>query len=372
MNEPLHPLTLGEILDRTAQMYRSRFLVYLGIGVVPAGTLLVFGALSFALLAWAGVMRSDPTNAGPQVVAAFLAVGVLGLVGLPAYLGASSLGWAALTDASSRAFLGEAITIRGSFRNAWQRGWNYLGLYLLIGLFSAVGPFIVFFIFLMTVAGVAAAARVSGMGDVIGFLTGAAMFILIPALFAFAVWMLLRLALAFPAAVVEHISAWSGVKRAAELSKGTKGRMILLFLLGWAVNVLLMIAFMVPIAIIVALIPAANSAEHAERMGQTFVFLWYGLSFAVQAFSRPVYGIGLTLFYFDQRIRKEGFDIEWMMHGAGMTPPPPVPQPEAVPWLAQMPAGVAHPLGAHATGAHAPEGPASPSPEVPPSAGDPA
>jgi hypothetical protein len=33
----------------------------------------------------------------------------------------------------------------------------------------------------------------------------------------------------------------------------------------------------------------------------------------------PMYGIGLTLFYYDQRVRKEGYDIEWMMQAAGMT-----------------------------------------------------
>jgi hypothetical protein len=31
-----------------------------------------------------------------------------------------------------------------------------------------------------------------------------------------------------------------------------------------------------------------------------------------------------VLFYYDQRIRKEGFDIEWMMQQAGLTEPHPV------------------------------------------------
>jgi len=44
MNEPLHPLRLGEILDRTAQIYRSRFLVFLGIATIPSGTMFVFFA----------------------------------------------------------------------------------------------------------------------------------------------------------------------------------------------------------------------------------------------------------------------------------------------------------------------------------------
>jgi len=34
----------------------------------------------------------------------------------------------------------------------------------------------------------------------------------------------------------------------------------------------------------------------------------------------PIYAIGLTLFYYDQRIRKEGYDIEWMMQAAGLLP----------------------------------------------------
>src|SRR6478752_6326149 len=54
MNDRLHPMTLSEILDRTAQLYRSRFLVFFGIGVIPAGTVLVSAATLFAVLAWIG------------------------------------------------------------------------------------------------------------------------------------------------------------------------------------------------------------------------------------------------------------------------------------------------------------------------------
>jgi len=44
---------------------------------------------------------------------------------------------------------------------------------------------------------------------------------------------------------------------------------------------------------------------------------------------QPVSWIALVLFYYDQRIRKEGFDIEWMMQQAGMTQPAPMAQPAA-------------------------------------------
>ena len=32
----------------------------------------------------------------------------------------------------------------------------------------------------------------------------------------------------------------------------------------------------------------------------------------------------MTLLYYDQRMRHEGLDIEWMMHAAGMSAPVPV------------------------------------------------
>lgn len=35
----------------------------------------------------------------------------------------------------------------------------------------------------------------------------------------------------------------------------------------------------------------------------------------------PLYPLAVTLLYYDQRIRHEGFDIEWMMNAAGMNVP---------------------------------------------------
>jgi len=45
------------------------------------------------------------------------------------------------------------------------------------------------------------------------------------------------------------------------------------------------------------------------------------IGFVTSSVTIPIYAIGLTLFYYDARIRKEGFDVEWMMHRA--TPPAP-------------------------------------------------
>jgi hypothetical protein len=45
---------------------------------------------------------------------------------------------------------------------------------------------------------------------------------------------------------------------------------------------------------------------------------FYALYAALATLAKPIFPIILTLFYYDQRIRKEGYDIERMMDAAGM------------------------------------------------------
>jgi hypothetical protein len=51
------------------------------------------------------------------------------------------------------------------------------------------------------------------------------------------------------------------------------------------------------------------------------------LAFLTNSFVGPIYATGFTLFYYDQRVRKEGYDIERMMQAAGMSQPTPVLEP---------------------------------------------
>jgi hypothetical protein len=43
-------------------------------------------------------------------------------------------------------------------------------------------------------------------------------------------------------------------------------------------------------------------------------------TFLSGSFVLPIYSIALTLFYYDQRIRKEGYDVEWLMEQAAVSP----------------------------------------------------
>jgi hypothetical protein len=321
--EAPRPLNLGEILDRTVQLYRQRFLVYLGIAIIPTGVLLVFGGSIFLVLAWLGQLPNtggaEPVVSPAATAIGFLIVGVIGLVALVVMLGVSSLSTGAMNHAVAGTLAGMRPTIRGSYREAWRRGWMYLGLYVLEALIVWGVPAIVWFVAVIFMAGISAGGSRGAGGNAAGVLVGMVIFFGLAAIAGYALWMLLCVSLAFPGCVVEAIDAVAALKRSFRLSKGTRGRIFVLYLLGYVLGSIVSMVVMVIFAIAIALIPGMNSPQRAQAMGMAMVFLLYGSSFAVQALTKPVYAIALMLFYYDQRIRKEGYDIEWMMERAGLT-----------------------------------------------------
>src|SRR5579864_4043252 len=129
MIETLRPSTLGEILDRTADMYRSRFLVFLGIASLPAGVVFASAVAVFLFFAWMGTQgRSvDPTVGG---VVALLFVAGCGLILAPLCTAVASLGAGALNHAAVAAFHHQPMGIRQAYKAAWKRGWRYIGIFL--------------------------------------------------------------------------------------------------------------------------------------------------------------------------------------------------------------------------------------------------
>ena len=334
--EPPRPLNLGEILDRTVQIYRRRFLVYMGIALIPTGALILFFAGFFLVLSLLGVSIFSAQGAANPALTGVLAVvlmGTMGLLFLPGALAITSLCSAALNHAVAHSLVEEKPTIVGSFKEAWSRGWQYIWLYFMQGVFVWGAPIVAWFVVVFSSAFLAALGKSSGLNSSAGgALLALALVLIVAVLLAYVIWMALRLSLCFPACVVEKSSAWSAIKRSVKLSKGTRGRIFVLYLLGVAAGWALSMVFTTVFIIVVALIPGINDPQRAQAAGVVFAFVIYGGSFLVQALTKPVYGIALMLFYYDQRIRQEGFDIEWMMQRAGLEVPFQQP-PQPAPWL---------------------------------------
>ena len=167
----LAPATLGEILDRTAQLYRTRFLVFFGIAVVPTAVILAFACGAFLLFASSGFGAGKASDFATGVLA-FVLIAVGMFVMLPIFLGVSALASAAMNHAVARINFGETTTIRDAYKAAWRRGWNYIGLYILQGLIIGVAPCMVWVVLVSFSAALAAFAQAAGMGVAGGVLFG--------------------------------------------------------------------------------------------------------------------------------------------------------------------------------------------------------
>jgi len=138
----------------------------------------------------------------------------------------------------------------------------------------------------------------------------------------YAIWMAIRYSLAIPASVVENLKARVAIRRSIELTRGARGRIFVLGLLIAVIQIGLIAITQFPFI----MMAFKDVKQHAllpvwVQIAQQFV------AFLTTSFIGPMYATGLTLFYYDQRIRKEGFDIEWMMQAAGLTVPAPAVQP---------------------------------------------
>jgi hypothetical protein len=317
MNTQLRPMTLGEILDRTAELYRNHFLLFSGISVVFAGTMLLVQMLHLGFLTLLGYPHIPPHLEWAYAVSLGVEVLAIALV--------AGLAIAAFNRTVAWIYLGEPSTVRTAAGSVLSRLRRYLWL-MAVTVFRAWAPLYVLYVALFAMLfaimprgflfnpQVAQHTPSINPSTAIGLLVG--MLILAPLFLGatvYGVWMWLRYSLAMPACVVEGLPTGLAIRRSIDLSVGSRGRIFVLWLLVYVVRLLLAILIGFPFFIF-----GLKHPGHAMPLG------WLALSevgaFITNTLIGPIYSTGLTLFYYDQRIRKEGFDIEWMMQAAGLSP----------------------------------------------------
>jgi len=315
MESDLRPLTLGEILDRTAQLYRNNFLLFAGISAVYAAVVLALGLLQIGINA--------ALHTGSQVTGAALVVAeVIGIFLFLFY----GVVMAAVSRAVAWVHLGQPATIRSAYLGTLPRLGRYLWL-MTMAFFIVFAPltllyggFMAVFTHYVKGFGTDPAAQQASMSNpntlmIVG-VASLLFFVLMLPVSVYTILMGLRYSLSVPACVVEDLKARAAIRRSIALAKGAWGRIFLLALL---IGVLkLGLVFVTQIFVFVA------AFKHPGQMpGPGIQVLSQVIGFFTNTFLGPIFAMGVTLFYYDQRVRKEGFDIEWMMQAAGMTPPAP-------------------------------------------------
>lgn len=313
MQTDLRPMSLGEILDRTAQLYRTNFLLFAGIAAVYAGVLLVLNLVQLG--SGELFIHLHMTKQLPWVTMGFL------LIMIPLIFICAGAAVAANNRAVAWVNLGQPATIRGAYISIMPRLGRYLWLMTIIGFIIYI-PFVIlfiaFFVFIWVYArprGLLTPGAGSGnaQATIIIGIVFVVFFILITAATVYAIVMGLRYSLAVPAAVVEDLPARKAIRRSVELTKGSRGR---IFVLGLLIAVIQL--GLVAITQVFFIVAAFTAVKNHGQPSVWLQMVQQIVGFFTNSFIGPMYATGLTLFYYDQRVRKEGFDIEWMMEAAGM------------------------------------------------------
>lgn len=295
MRAELRPSSLGEILDQTAQMYRSHFLVYFGIASISYAAILVLSLIADLLMflrTHGNTVRFDRVT-----LSAGFGTGLFSMLPI-------AVAMAAVMHAVARNYLGHACTIREAYVSIGRRWHRYILILLAMDTYATL-PIAV----LAIVIGVTSVLLPAGMARSV--VIGLAVIMIFAGIFV-AFWWLLRWALAIPASLMEDLTVHRALKRSSVLTKGGLGRIFVMLLL--VVAVMMVIQYAIQIPMFVLLWKSKGVPTLTTQIVASFG------TFLSGSFVLPIYSIALTLFYYDQRIRKEGYDVEWLMEQAAEMP----------------------------------------------------
>jgi len=277
----LRPLSLGELLDRTFTLYRSHFVLFVGISAIPRVCVLAIQLAQTTFSPATGIFTSVPNTNSPGQFPAFSSAGiayavVFGLAAVVVSVLASLVSQGATVMAVSELYLGRTTTLSQAFRRV--RG--HLG----------------------TIFGVAVLGGLAVVGGML--------LIIIPG-----IYIACRLAIGVQAAVLEDIGPSSALSRSWTLTTDNAGRVFLIYCLYFCL-------FYGAVGLVGApfIVGTVLSKGNPDTV-RAFTMLTQVATFVVQALVIPFVTIAMSLFYYDMRVKKEGFDLQVMMNPLGTVAP---------------------------------------------------
>jgi len=252
MTHTLRPLSLGQLLDQTFNIYRANFVLFIGISAIPNLALLA------AQLGFSGIISVDRKEAGIVTV-------IVGLLALVASIFVAALVTAATTLGVSDIYLDRPTTIMSCFSRVARKAPRVVFVSFIVGLIVGLGTLLC----------------------------------IIPGIYWAGVY-----GIAVPAAVLEDISGSQAISRSKDLTRDSVGRIIVVYFLTTIFTIGMVVALDTGLRLVgLAASPKMLNKQVLDQVLTTLGGILFG----------PVTAIALTLAYYDQRVRKEAFDIEHMM-----------------------------------------------------------
>ena len=295
MTEVLRPMSTGELMDRTVGLYKKNFKLFVGIASLGPITYLLFQLLTIGS---ASLQAGTPNRVEPFSAAS---MGFGFLAGLLTMFAGMAIAHAATVRAVAAVHLGMPIKVAEAYKSLKGKIWRVLGVFLCMGLLAGLAALVASLIVVAAMLALRTLFESTGreaaiMAAFVGVGT-----ILIVAISSMVVWV--RYALAIACCVVEDLGVIKSIKRSAKLSKGSRFRIFLIY------AVFLLLAVILG----AALGGLAGGLGTLTTNAPARIMLIYFASFVASLLTSPLATIGIALAYYDERVRKEAFDLQVMM-----------------------------------------------------------
>ncbi|MCA1630306.1 MAG: hypothetical protein LC785_10950 [Acidobacteria bacterium] len=304
----LAPLGAGDLIDRTVRLYRRHFTTLLRAAAPPV----VVSALGSVMLT-VGWRELSLTESGARLAL----YGALIFAGLVLAWGGNFAFLLVMGGASRNLVLhllrGEPVSARAIYRAVRSRFWSLVGALILIILFAGAVSMPIGFAWLMLVGlgvgGVMAITQGSAFGIVLAIILFVAF--TLAALFAF-FFVVGRVAYVPQVILVEGRKATEAFGRSMSLARGNVRRLTAMFLFTTFATYSALMLLAVPLGWYGYL-----RGVNPLTLNDVELPLWYAIGRQVltqvaSILLAPVWMLGLSLLYVDERVRHEGYDIELM------------------------------------------------------------
>jgi hypothetical protein len=313
MDLTLRPMNTSQVLDRTFQLYRRNFWLFAGIAVLPPAMIMLAQLAGLA----AGAAAASAFGSLASIVTVVAVVVIFAIL----YLVGSALATGATVYAVSHVHLGRPVTVAESYKAVGPLVLRILGITILIALMFGGAVMVGYLLFFFPIVFGSMALRGSATGLAAG---GAGLAILVTLVglvavvssFVWGVWIYCRYSLAVPACVVEKLPVVLSLRRSKFLSSKSLFRIFLIYLLMVILSIVLSVVLSIPNYVGVAI--AMRGGGEPPLVFQIWGFI---ASFLAGTLAFPTATIAVSLVYYDQRVRKEAFDLQLMMQAIGVPAP---------------------------------------------------
>ena len=303
-------MSTSQILDRTFQLYRRNFWLFAGIAALPPILILIAQLLA---IGGAGLLTRFFGSVASIVT---LVLGVALFVVL--YLAGYALATGATVHAVSRVHMGSQVSVSAAYGAVRPLLLRILGIMFVVSLMAG-SAFMV--CYLAGIVPTFALGMLLGRGA--GVLRVVLVFLLgFAGLVAGVVWsarLYCRYSLAVPACVVERLGVNDSLRRSKFLSQESLFRIFLIYLLLVILAIVLSLVLSLPNYIELAMTPGVLT--HGAKEPLIFQIWSIISSFLAGTLAGPIGTIAIALVYYDQRVRKEAFDLQLMMDAIGQSSP---------------------------------------------------